>query len=170
MKKNLSIAILAIIGIYGFWVGYLWKLPRTKSVGSYTSAETWVFKVKEHDLINTIYKVKKEHPELEPPHAAYPTSGSNGYWYYFIFYYDDTKENVSTWVRGNEDSTYTTFAFISLASHIDSLTPISEINIDTKDINRDFNYFRNRVEIEKFETRIVNLIKNKIEMEQSKYQ
>lgn len=162
MKKVLIISGVTICVFCIMWIGFLWKVSKSRFSGSYPNAETWSLKINQDDLVRVINEIKKEHPELEPPNAGYPTSGQNVYWYNFIFYYDDTKENVYTWIRGNEDSTYTTLAFVGIASHIDSLTAINEFKMYQKDINKDFGYFKNRAQIEKFQDRILKLIELKI--------
>lgn len=162
MKSKLIIIGLILGGLFFLWTGFLWKVFKSNIAGSYPHVETWNFKVKESDLIHIINEIKIEHPELEPPNVSYPTSEKNGYWYEFTFYYDDTKQNVYTWTRANEDSLYTTFAFIAIASHIDALTPVNKMKMDRREINSDFGYFENRREIKKFENRIVKLIEQKI--------
>jgi hypothetical protein len=162
MKRILVISVIIVSVFYIMWVGFLWKIPKSRFSGSYPNAETWSFKINEADLKKVIEEIKKENPELEPPNAGYPTSGQNSYWYNFIFYYDDTKENVYTWIRSNEDSAYTTLAFVGIASHIDSLTVVKDFKMYQKDINKDFGYFSNRSQIKKFENRILKLIELKV--------
>jgi len=43
------------------------------------------------------------------------------------------------------------------------LTPIREIKMDRKEINRDYGYFENKKQISKFKNKILNLIREKIE-------
>jgi hypothetical protein len=161
-KKTIIILSLIVIGLFFIWTGFLWKTFSCGFAGSYPCVETWSLNIKEKDLIELIKEIKKEHPELEPPNVSYATSVRNSYWYNITFYYPDTKENVYTWTRPNNDSTFTTLAFVAIATHIDSLTPIKEINMDRKEINRDYNYFANKREIWKFENKILDLIETKI--------
>ncbi|MCK6649458.1 MAG: hypothetical protein L6Q66_07370, partial [Bacteroidia bacterium] len=88
------------------------------------------------------------------------------YWYYIKFHYSDTNEDVYTWIREEDDPSFTILALDGLSTHIDSLTPITGINMDWKNINRDYNWYANKREISKFENRIVDLIKEKIRSRQ----
>lgn len=161
-KKSLIIICITVISAFFLWIGFLWKIFSCGVAGSYPCVETWNLKVKERDLIKVIQDVKKEHPEFEPPNISFPTSGKHEYWYDFTFYYKDTKENVYTWIRQNSDTSYTTIALVAIATHVDSLTPIHEIKMVRKEINRDYGYFANKKEISKFENKILNLIREKI--------
>lgn len=165
LKKKL-ILLFIVIGLYFFWTGYLWKKFSCGIAGSYPCVETWNLPISETNLIDIIKEIKIEHPELEPPNVSYPTSNRHSYWYNITFYYPETKKNVYTWTRPNEDTTCTTIAFEAIATHIDSLTPINEIKMDRQEINRDFDYFANKKEIKKFESRILDLIKIKINEKQ----
>jgi hypothetical protein len=164
VKKNKTIIIFIciLIGLFFLWTNFLWKITKSRFAGSYPCAETWNFKIKEDSLIKIIEKIKKEHPELEPPNASYPTSGQEDFGYDFIFYYNDTNEDVFTLLKPMEDSSSSILLFIALASHIDSLTPIQNIKMDQRRINQDFGYFENRREIKKFNAKIVNLIREKL--------
>ncbi|MCK8143417.1 hypothetical protein MW871_16110 [Flavobacterium sp. I-SCBP12n] len=76
------------------------------------------------------------------------------YWVYVNLYYPETKEIVHTWTRPANDTTFTTFAFVSL-------TKIG--GTETKLINRDFWYIANKLEIHKFKTKFVDKIQTQIE-------
>lgn len=162
MKKTLIILVFCIVLGYFLWIGFLWKVFKSNIAGSYTHAELWSLKVKERDLINIINEIKREHSELEPPNASYPTSGRNSFWYDFIFYYSDSNENVQAFIRQNEDTLYTTLGLVAITAHIDSLTPAKDIKTIRKEINQDFGYFQNKAEIKKFEKKILKLIKEKL--------
>jgi len=162
MKKKLLILCVSIIGLFFLWTGFLWKKFSCGIAGSYPCVETWNLKIKEADLIEVIKEIKKEHPELEPPNVSFAADERNSYWYDITFYYSDTKEDVFAWIRQSSDSSMTTLAFVALATHFDSLTPISETKMDNREINRDFGYFSNRKEIRKFENTILKLIEEKI--------
>jgi hypothetical protein len=71
-------------------------------------------------------------------------------------------EDVYTWTRSNADSVSTTFAFVAIATHVDSSTPEKDVKMDRREINNDFGYFENRKQINKFENKIVKLIEQKI--------
>ena len=162
-RKYIYIILTTAIGLFVLWTGFLWKIFSCGIAGSYPCVKTWSLNVSESKPIEIINDLKKEHPELEPPNVPYPTSGRNSYWYDFTFYYEDTNENVQTWIRQNEDTTWTTIALVTISTHIDSLTPISEMSaMSTKEINRDYGYFQNKKEISKFESKILSLIRQKI--------
>lgn len=162
MKKVILIVCLIAVGFFFLWTGYLWKILSSSIAGSYTHVETWTFRIKEGELIKVINEIKKEHPELEPPDATYPTAERNDYWYECTFYYRDTNQNVYTWTRPENDSSFTTFAFVAVAPHIDATTSLEDIQLGRREINSDFNYWENRREIKKFETTIVKLIEEKV--------
>lgn len=163
-RKSITVIILtlSLLGLYFLWTNFLWKVFKSNYFGSYPYAETWCLKVKEKDLIEIIKEVKKEHSELMEPNIPYFSGVRHKYWYKFTFYYQDTNQDVYTWTRGNKDSLYTTFAFIAIATHIDSLTPIKNIKYDRREINRDFEYYENKAEIKKFEDKILKLIELKL--------
>lgn len=167
-KKVIIILSFSFIGLFFVWTSFLWKVFSCGVAGSYPCVETWNLQVKEKDLIEIIKEIKKEHPELEPPNVSYPSSGRDSYWYNITFYYTDTKEDVQTWTRPNSDTLNTTLAFVGIATHVDSLTPIKEIKMDYREINRDFGYFANKKEIWKFENKILKLIENKIQQKLKK--
>jgi len=164
MKKKILLLLLIVIGLFFLWTTYIWKIFSCGFAGSYPCVETWSFDIREKDLIKIIKEIKKEHPELEPPNVSYPTSERYSYWYDFTFYYQDTNENVYTWIRENSDSATTTLALVAIATHIDSFTPIKEIKMDRKEINRDYGYFDNKKEISKFKNKIISLIRQKIKV------
>ena len=120
-KKTIIILVIIALSSFFLWTGYLWKFFSCGIAGSYPCVETWSLNISEKNLIEIMDSLKKEHPELESPNVSYPTSGKNGYWYDFTFYYADTNENVYTWVRENNDATTTTIALVALATHIDQL-------------------------------------------------
>ena len=161
-KKTIIISSLFVIGLFFIWTGFLWKIFSCGVAGSYPCVETWCLKINEKYLIELIKEIKKEHPELEPPNVSYPSAERNSYWYNITFYYPDTKEDVYTWTRPNEDTSYTTLAFVAISSHTDSLTPANKIKNYNYEINRDFSYFENKREIWKFENKILELIETKI--------
>lgn len=182
-RKTIIILLIVAVGLFFLWTGFLWRVFSCGFAGSYPCAETWSLNVPEKELIEIIKEIKKEHPEFQPPGDTALTDGRRknwdstelvrpvdwslmppqySYWYDITFYYLDTKENVYTWTRSNDDSSFTTFALVALATHIDSLTPINEMKMDRKEINRDYGYFANRKEIVKFESQIVDLIRQKI--------
>lgn len=156
------VLFLFLTAFFFLWTKVLWKTFACNVAGSYECVQTWNFKVTETNLIKIIQEIKNEHPELKVPNDVDPSFERYEYWCKFTFYYKDTNQDIFTWSRPNEDSLYTTFALIAVSTHIDSLTPYDKIILDRKEINRDYEYFENRKEIEKFEGRIINLIEEKI--------
>jgi len=127
------------------------------------------------------YKKKLKTDSTTPlPEHNYQNSYTD-YWLYIDFYYPDTKEIVYTWTRPDFDSSMTTFAFVGISSYkikprpttdslliklgLDSSQAVDENNEnnDFKEINRDYGYFANKRQIWKFENRIVDPIRQKIE-------
>jgi hypothetical protein len=151
---------LVAIGSFFLWTSYLWKIFSSGYAGSYPHVETWSFNLKERDLIKIIEEIKNEHPELKEPNSS--ADERFKYWYKIGFYYRDTNEDVYTWTRSNADSVSTTFAFVAIATHVDSSTPEKDVKMDRREINNDFGYFENRKQINKFENKIVKLIEQKI--------
>jgi hypothetical protein len=113
--------------------------------GSYPFVESWNIAAKEEDVIKAIQELKDENLGLRPPND---TSFRSSYWFYIDFYYPDTKQIVHTWIRPGENEFTTDLAFISLEN--------SGKHEEAKLINRDFWYWSNRQEINKFKTQIVN--------------
>jgi hypothetical protein len=113
--------------------------------GSYPFVESWNIVAKEEDVIKAIQELKDENPNLRPPND---TSFRSSYWFYVDFYYPDTKQIVHTWTRPGINEFTTDLAFISLSN--------SGKNEEAKLINKDFWYWSNRQEINKFKTQIVN--------------
>ena len=112
--------------------------------GSYPFVESWNIAAKEEDVIKAIQELKDENPSLKPQSD---TSFRSNYWYYENFYYSDTKQIVHTWTRPGRNEFTTDLAFISISS--------SDKNEEDKLINKDFWYWDNRREINRFKTRIV---------------
>jgi hypothetical protein len=165
MKKIIiiiSTVLVCSVSLFFLWTKILWKSFACNVAGSYECAETWTLKVNENDLIEIIQQIKSEHPELVEPNNTYPPFERYKYWCEFRFYYKDTDKNVYTWSRPNEDASYTTFAFIAIATNYDINNPFDKLKLDRQEINRDFEYFENKAEIKKFENKIVKLIEQKI--------
>jgi hypothetical protein len=162
LKKIIIFSLLLAIIVCLFWFGYFWKVSKSRIAGVYTHAETWCLKITERDLIAALNKLKHEYKELEPPNVSYPTSGKADYGYDFIFYYADTDENVQVFVKRNSDPLYTTLGLVAITSHIDSLTPIDAIRSERHEINCDYNYFENKMQISKFENKVIKPLQEKI--------
>ena len=115
--------------------------------GSYPYVESWNIAAKEEDVIKAIQKLKDENPNLKPQKD---TSFRSSYWFFIDFNYSDTKQTVHTWTRPGRNEFSTDLAFISLSS--------SDKTKDDKLINKDFWYWSNRREINKFKTQILENI------------
>jgi len=105
------------------------------------------------EMINYSRAVEKDSLLPLPPKTKANTK--SGYWLFIDFYYPDTKEIVHTWTRPNLDTTYTTFAFVSLSRIGDSK--------DDRLINRDFWYIANKRQINKFKSIFVDRIQERID-------
>jgi hypothetical protein len=113
--------------------------------GSYPFVESWNIAAKEEDVVKAIEELKNENPKLRPQND---TSFRSGYWFYVDFYYSDTKQTVHAWTRPGRNEFTTDVAFISLSG--------PDKNEEDKLINRDFWYWANRQEINKFKNQIVD--------------
>ena len=127
--------------------------------GSYPYAEEYEFKVPESELIEAIQNFKRDNPQYIVPKQTQLTDGRNNntgqdYWYHIYFYYPKENQIVKAWARPSEEGK-TTFAFIALNQGL-------ELG-NWKEINKDFGRLENKAEINKFEERILNKIKDKLE-------
>ncbi|MGF2413144.1 hypothetical protein [Ferruginibacter sp.] len=113
--------------------------------GSYPFAESWNIAAKEEDVIKAIQELKDKNPNLRPQND---TSFRSSYWFHVDFNYPDTKQIVHTWTRPGTNEFTTDLAFISLSS--------SDKNGGDKLINKDFWYWSNKQEINKFKTQIID--------------
>ena len=113
--------------------------------GSYPFVEAWNIAAKEEDVINAIRELKDKNPNLR---IQNDTSFRRSYWFYVNFYYNDTKQTVHAWTRPGRNEFTTDLAFISLSN--------PDKNEEAKLINKDFWYWSNRQEINKFKTQIVD--------------
>jgi len=191
MKKKIIIWTSIFLGGFLLFFGCEEFLRRKIGgfAGSYPFAVTWDFNATEREVINAIIELKKENPELQPPNQIeYTIKRDTGYiwessemkeyleklkidsltplppktwnnyyhdyWLIIEFYYPDTKEIVRTWTRPDFDTTITTFAFVSL-KNIDN-------QFDNRLINRDFGFFENRKQINKFKKTFVEKINEKL--------
>lgn len=164
MKKILLIILFVstVLTIsFIVWTKYIWKFSKCNFVGSYECAETWELNISEDELIQVIRELKKENPELVIPNYGLPEEIRSEYWYKIVFYYSDTNEKVFTWIRSTSDRSKTIIALISIAPYINNDSILYSIK-SNKEINRDYDYFENIKQIDKFENVIVGPIQNKI--------
>jgi hypothetical protein len=138
------VVIFASCFLFLFGANELYRRVLSGIAGSYPFVESWNIAAKEEDVIKAIQELKDENPNLRPQND---TSFRNSYWFYIDFYYTDTKQIVHTWTRPGLNEFTTDLAFISLSN--------SDKNEEDKLINKDFWYWSNRQEINKFRTQIV---------------
>jgi hypothetical protein len=188
MKKKIIIGIIIFIAGLLFFFGCEEFLRRKIGgfAGSYPFAVSWDLKATEREVVDAIIELKRENPDIQPANqieyfskrdtgyiwnssemkdylkklefdslAPLPKKNWNNYyhdyWLIVEFYYQDTKEIVRTWTRPDNDTTTTTFAFVSLSK--------AGNKFDNRLINRDFGFFENRRQINKFERNFVDKIK-----------
>lgn len=113
-----------------------------------------------HNITHLTQEGKEEKYIFKEPHSVFNSYGSeeNGwkdYWYHLNFFYSDTKEVVYAWTRPSEDSSTTTLALLGIAK----LNNFASYKL----INKDYWYFSNKSEINKFNDSIVEKIKLKVQ-------
>ena len=161
--------------------------------GSYPYVEYWDIKATEAEVIDAIKELKNEDHSLQPLNQVEITTKRDtgyiwtsdekieykeklkkdsltplpeqnysnyyhDYWLFVDFYYADTKEVVHTWTRPEFDPNVTTFAFYSLSD---------ENRHNERLINKDFWYWANKSQINKFKKAIVDRIQAKIDKKKS---
>ena len=187
-KKYLLIILTGFLFVWGCEEFFRRKIGGF--AGSYPFVEYWEIKASEREIIDAIKVLNKTNPNFQLPNSVefiskrdtgyiwtsnemkeylekiktdsltpLPEKNYNNYyhdyWLYVNLYYPDTKEIVRTWTRPNFDTSVTTFAFVSLSK-------IENTN-DFKLINRDFWYIANKIQINKFKSRIVDKIQEQID-------
>ena len=130
--------------------------------GSYPRAETYDFNISEDSLIAIIKEIKDENPELTLTQKVNISSGeqfnlvdgkTNGRLYSIYLYYPEKNQILHTWTKRKEPN-ITTFAFVGIN---DGLTLGN-----WRTINESFWWWKNKTDIEEFESRILNKIKEKL--------
>lgn len=183
--KKILITLLSLFLLF-FFCEELIRRKISGFAGSYPFVEYWEIQATEDELIKAIVKFKTKYQRFQPPNqkelynprtkeydydtkvmqdyllkAIYDStytkppltdsiSKDDSYWLYVDFYYKDDKEVVNCYTRP-ETKNLTTFALISFVPD----NQVDEVLL----INRDFWYVPNRFRIKKFETEIVNPIK-----------
>ncbi len=121
--------------------------------GSYSNAEIYEFAVSENILIETVEKFKIENPDFIVPKSIELIDGRSqdktDHWFHIWFYYKKENQIIYTWIRDNK------FALIAVNKG-------TELG-NWKSINKDFSFSENKKEKEKFEERILNKIKEKLQ-------
>ena len=84
-KKTIIILLIASVGLFFLWTGYLWKFFSCSIAGSDPCAEYWDLNISETNLVKVIEEVKKEHPEINPPFESYLTPKKRDYGMTFHF-------------------------------------------------------------------------------------
>jgi hypothetical protein len=166
-RNNIKIfgCLTAVIGFILFICVFAW----TMAPGSYARAETYEFDIPEDSLIAIIEEVKNENPDINLIKEVNIQNGKNfklidgrsdelDYWYSIYFYYPDKNEILHTWTRPNSERS-TTFAFVGINSGL-SLG-------NWKTINESFWWWKNKPDVEEFENRILNKIKEKTKAQHS---
>ena len=147
--KGLRLKKIIIIIVCGFLLLFVaeefFRRVMGGFAGSYPFVESWNIAAKEEDVIKAIEELKNENPGLRPPGDS---SFRSSYWFYTDFYYSNSRQTVHTWTRPGKNEFTTDFAFISISG--------SAKNGDDKLINRDFWYWDNKREINKFKAQIVD--------------
>lgn len=162
MKYKIKILLLFILsGFLVLWASeeFFRRIIGGLS-GSYPFAQTWIIKASEKEIVEAINELNKINPNFQPPNLIKlieprDRSTQSDHWLHFNLYYTDSKEIVHAWTRPNQDTTVTTFAFVSL-----SKTDDPEY---LKLINRDFWYFANKRQIQKFKSTFIDRIQMQIE-------
>jgi hypothetical protein len=159
-SKFLAIILIVFLSLWGCEEFVRRKIGGF--AGSYPFTESWELKATEAEVLSAIVELKKNYPDLQPPNQKKlyePRDSNSSYWLYIDFYYADTKEVVHTWIRpAYEDSTVTTFAFISLSE--------LEYPSSYRLINRDFWYVANKYQIHKFRSTLVDRIRENLQKQE----
>lgn len=151
LTTKLVIAFIIVVAFYWFG-GHLY------APGIYVYSEEYKLKVDEATLIKAIENFKKENPQYKVPEQVHLEDGrrdKDDYGYHFYFYYPQENQIMSTWVREMYIGK-TTFAFVSVFSGLDL--------VDRKVINKDFSRKENKIQIQLFEERILNKVKEKLHL------
>ena len=123
--------------------------------GSYPDVETWQLDASESEVVKAIEELRKSDPYFQAPkNEPINCEEKSSYWCHLNFYYPERREIVLAWIRSDYDSTSTTFALVGFDYEGNPSAP--------RMINKNFWYIANKLEIRKFEDRIVNPIKDKI--------
>lgn len=148
--------LLTVILITGVVALTLYKLGELFSPGSYPNAEKYELEVTSSELIDLIQKFKAENPIYKVPdhlHLEDGRTSASDHWYHIYFYYHKENQIVYCWFRP-EGRGRVTFAFVGINDSLDLG--------NWKMINKDFSRSENRQQIQLFEKRILDNIKNEI--------
>lgn len=155
MKRKKVIILVATIIVFisvFIWLGYNF------APSSYPYAEEYEIDAKETEVIRAVENFKMGNPEYIIPIQVGLIDGrknENGkqHWYHIYLFYKDENKIIYCWTRpSGKDKT--TLAFVSINDGL--------VLGNWKDINKDFSYFENREEKNKFETLILNRIKEEL--------
>jgi hypothetical protein len=126
------------------------------SPGSYSDSEKFELPINEADLIIIIENFKNENPEYKVPAQVKLIDGRDNpqeHWYHVYFYYQQENQIIYTWVRSSGKQK-TVLAFVAVNNGLQLGK--------WKDINKDFDSSENRIQMEKFESRILNSLKQRL--------
>ncbi len=153
-KKFLLKLVVVILAIIGFcWYGGNLFAP-----GVNVNAEKYKLKVDEATLIKAIENFKKENPQYNVPEYADWKDGrcdKDDYGYRIYFYYLKEDQIIITFARETFVGK-TTFAFVAVNQGLG----IGNV----KGINKDFSRKENSMQIQLFEERILNKVKEKLQL------
>ncbi|TKC02765.1 hypothetical protein [Pedobacter frigoris] len=147
-EKIILVIALIIVGII------IYKFGNMFSAGSYPNAKIYEIDRSEANIIKAVKLFKQKNSKYVVPDHIGLKDGrdkSNEHWYKLYFYYPDTKEIIFAWLRPT-NSQSTSFALVSINQG-------SELG-NWKDINKDFRYFENKAQCDKFKKNILQPIKS----------
>lgn len=151
MKKYLLVFVVLAVAI-----AVIIYVAKLFSPGSYPHAEEYELPVDEATLITIIQKFKEENPQYQVPAQTGlidQRTGFNNLLYRVDFYYPEENQILFTWIR-SAGKQKTTLAFVSVNDGL--------VLGNWKRINEDFSSSENAEQIKKFESRILNRVKQKI--------
>lgn len=148
MRKYLIVIVMAFVVIlFG---------PKLLSPGSYSDAEKFELPINQIKLISLIENFKEQNPKYKVPSYVGLSDGrhnSKDHWYHIYFYYPEENQIIYTWLR-EEETQKTILAFVSVNNGL----KLGE----WRDINKDFSASENKDQLEKFEQRILNTLRDGI--------
>lgn len=151
LTTKLVIAFIIVVAFYWFG-GHLY------APGVNVDAEKYELNVNESTLIEAIENFKKENPQYNVPPIANRKDGrcdKDDYGYRIYFYYPKEDQIIITFARETFVGK-TTFAFVAVNQGL-------AIG-NAKGINQDFSRKENRMQIQLFEERILNKVKEKLHL------
>lgn len=144
IKKYIKYLLLANIGLFS---------SCNFAPGSYPYAEIYDFQTDELQLVNAVKEFKRENPTFEVPKQTNLIDGKRNdiddHWYHVYFYYQDTNQIISTWIRKKDDEV-TSLALIAINDGL-------RLG-NWKYLNKDFSDSDNIIQKKKFENSIIKKV------------